>query len=118
MLKIDVGVDVLVVSGRGYIESLVSQLVGPKGKVTVVDTSKPCMETVSSLMREIEPERNIAYYTVDKYEITSIGGIFIWQSGVQKKVLHTYIIHTHFHCNILLIQILTQNSTASHSTRV
>ena len=87
MLKIDVGMDVLVVSGRGYIESLVSQLVGPKGKVTVVSTSKKSMETLDSLMRQIQPERDIAYYTVDNYEITSKrGGIFIWQSGVQKKV--------------------------------
>ena len=87
MLKIDVGMEVLVISGRGYVESLGSQLVGPKGKVTVVDTSKKCMETLDSLMRQIQPERDIAYYIVDNYEITSKkGGIFIWQSGVQKKV--------------------------------
>ena len=44
-------------------------------------------------MREIEPERNIAFYTVDKYEITSEGGIFIWQSGVQKKVVFKIYLH-------------------------
>ena len=88
MLKIDVGMDVLVIGGRGYIESLISQLVGPKGTIIVVDTSLPSIDTLITLMSQIAPERNIKYYHADNYKITNKdkSGIFIWQSGVQKRV--------------------------------
>ena len=61
MLKIDVGMDVLVIGAFGYNESLVSQLVGPQGKVTVVDYSKPRIDELRTLMRRILPHQNITY---------------------------------------------------------
>ena len=61
MLKIDVGMDVLIHGGNGYNESLVSQLVGPQGKVTVVDYSKPRIDELRTLMRRILPHQNITY---------------------------------------------------------
>ena len=72
MLKIDVGLDVLVIGARGYIESLVSQLVGPQGKVTVVDTSKTRIDEFRTLMRQIAPGKNIAYHHVNNYEISGM----------------------------------------------
>ena len=75
MLNIDVGLDVLLIGACGYAESLVSQLVGPRGKVTVVDTLKPHIDMFRTLMRQIVPHRNITYRHVDNY-----------LSGIQNKV--------------------------------
>ena len=72
MLKIDVGMDVLVIGAFGYNESLVSQLVGPQGKVTVVDTSKTRIDEFRTLMRQIAPGKNIAYHHVNNYEISGM----------------------------------------------
>ena len=72
MLKIDVGLEVLVIGACGYIESLVSQLVGPQGKVTVVDTSKTRIDEFRTLMRQIAPGKNIAYHHVNNYEISGM----------------------------------------------
>ena len=72
MLKIDVGMDVLVIGAFGYNESLGSQLVGPQGKVTVVDNWKPCIDELRTLMRRIGPDRNIGYHHVNNYEISSM----------------------------------------------
>eukprot|EP00093_Oithona_nana_P001530 01530.XXX_2081_1498_1 [CDS] Oithona nana genome sequencing. len=76
MLKIDVGMDVLIIGARGYIESLVSQLVGPQGKVTVVGKSKPRIDELRTLMRQIAPERNITYHHVNNYEISGMLNTF------------------------------------------
>ena len=76
MMKIDIGMDVLVIGAFGYIESLVSQLVGPQGKVTVVDDSKPRIATFRNLMRKIGPERNIEYHHVNNCKV----------KGIQNKV--------------------------------
>ena len=72
MLKIDVGMDVLVIGAFGYNESLVSQLVGPQGKVTVVSISKPRIDELKTSMRKIGPDRNIEYHHVNNYEISGM----------------------------------------------
>ena len=76
MLKIDVGMDVLVIGADGYTESVVSQLIGPQGKVTVVSAWKSSIDELRTLMRKIGPERNIEYHHVNNCKV----------KGIQNKV--------------------------------
>ena len=80
MLEIDVGMDVLVVGASGYIESLVSQLVGPQGKVTVVDTSESRIDTFSTMLIQIAPQQqqNITYRHVDNYETYAMQDLAVY----------------------------------------
>ena len=69
-LKIDVGHDVLLLGAFGYTEALVSQLVGPMGSVTVLDTRQNHMKIIQDQMKQCDSKRDIRYHLVNDY----IGG--------------------------------------------
>ena len=67
MMKIDVGHDVLLVGARGYIEALVSQLVGPMGSVSVVSRDIAGINICKYQVERSAPNKNIQYHRVESY---------------------------------------------------
>ena len=67
MMKIDVGHDVLLLGARGYIEALVSQLVGPMGSVSVVSRDNSGINICKHQVEHSAPNKNIQYHLVESY---------------------------------------------------